>query len=254
MNLENNSPELDPKKRNRTELTYEQLIKQLQPELEKHPEGQKIPPIPLDAEILGVVTEYVESIGLTVASSCPSKIAIGGIFFDHSGLKEGRVGMYNNLRTVSFLYFWADKTLRTIVITPRDGIDARLLGMAIMWGLLANVPDSIVAAKPGTTADFFAINSYDLSTLIDIPAIELFKKGYRQECDKELQQAELNLRRCKQETETLRINLEKLADKIQGHPLELEKAHDRTFWWQLTAMIAITLIPVTAAICHYLRF
>jgi hypothetical protein len=126
--------------------------------------------------------------------------------------------------------------------------------MAIIWGLLANVPDSIVATETGTTADFFSMNSFDLSKLIDISALELFKKEYREECDNDLKQADLNLRICRQEKETLRNSLEKLASKIQTHPLELEKADDRTCRWQLTAMIAITLIPVTAAICHYLRF
>lgn len=97
------------------------------------------------------------------------------------GLREGRVGLHNNLRVLSFLYRYSNQLLRAVVIYPRDGIDARLLGMAICWGLVADVPASVAQSRILDVKDFFAINAFDLGKIVDVPALERFKAEHRQQ-------------------------------------------------------------------------
>ena len=67
------------------------------------------------------------------------------------------------------------KLLRAVVIYPRDGVDARFLGMAICWGLVANVPTSIAQSRILESKEFFAINAFDRAKILDVPALERFK-------------------------------------------------------------------------------
>lgn len=159
--------------------SFEDLLKELKPQMEKLPPDQQIPAFPPDPMVLASVEEFVRSTGMDVPSSCPSSVALAGELLAHSQLREGRVGLHGNFRVVCFLYRYSDKSLRSVVIIPRDGIDARLLGMAIIWGLVADVPESVAQSKVLGVKDFFEINAFDLKNLINTTALEQYESDCR---------------------------------------------------------------------------
>jgi hypothetical protein len=159
--------------------SFEDILKEIQPQLNAMPHDQQIPVLPPDKMTLASVEEFVRESGMSVSESCPSRIALAGEFLDRCQLREGRVGLHGNFRVVSFLIQYSDKTLRSVVIYPRDGIDARLLGMAILWGLVADVPETVAQSKVLAVRDFFQINAFDLNKLIDMTALEQYESDCR---------------------------------------------------------------------------
>lgn len=223
--------------------SFDDLLKELKPKLDKLPDDQRIPVLPPDQMVLDSVEDFVRSKGMVVPESCPSGVALAGEFLDNGQLREGRVGLHGNFRAVSFLYRYSDKIMRSVVIIPRDDIDARLLGMAIMWGLVANVPEEIAQSKVLGVKEFFEINTFDLSKLIDTSALEQYETDCR-------------IRIESQSRESSRLTQERIArleSVIRGYEerervaeqervsssAEAVRDHNRAETWKLIAVVAL---------------
>lgn len=208
--------------------------------------------------ILQSVEEFVSSHGMTVPDSCPSTIAVAGEFLDRSGLREGRVGLHDNVRVLCFLYRFSDKLLRSVVIYPRDGVDARFLGMAICWGLVANVPESIAQSRILETKEFFSINAFDPAKILDVPALERFKADHRKHVAGEWQafqhQAESRAADLERERANLASACKKLGDDLQAQQRRAVAQHNRAEVWKVAALGSLCLIPVGLLILRWVGF
>jgi hypothetical protein len=126
---------------------------------------------------------------MAVPACEPQRIAIAGEFMDFASLREGRVGMYRNLRVVSFLRRYSGQPMKAIVVIPQDGIDARMLGLAIFFGQVADVPDSVAQTEIVSVTEFFNISTFDLSKVLDVSSLERFKADYKKSVDAKLREA-----------------------------------------------------------------
>ena len=228
------------KKSNRS---FDDLLKELKPQLEKLPDDQQIPASPPDAMILAAVEDFVRESGMTVPASCPSSIALAGEFLGRGQLREGRVGLHGNFRVVSFLYRFADKSLRAVVIYPRDGIDARLLGMAIMWGLVADVPETVAQSKILDVRDFFQINAFDLSKLINMTALEQYESDCRNRIENQSRESS---RLAQDRIAGLETSLRGYEDRARAAEqdkialgADAVRDHNRAETWRLIAAVAL---------------
>lgn len=229
----------------------------LRPDIEKLP-AQQIPAQPPDPMVLESVEEFVTSHGMTVPDSCPSTIAVAGEFLDRSGLREGRVGLHGNVRVLSFLYRFSDKLLRAVVIYPRDGVDARFLGMAICWGLVANVPESIAQSRILEVKEFFAINAFDMTKIVDVPALERFKADHSKQVAGDWQtfkrQTEGRTTDLERERAGLAATCQRLGDDLNDQRRKTAHQHNRAEAWKVAALSSLCLIPAIVVILRLLGF
>lgn len=228
--------------------SFEDLLKEYKPQMEKLSPDQQIPALPPDKMTLASVEEFVRASGMVVTDSCPSNIALAGEFLNRGQLREGRVGLHGNFRVVSFLIQYSDKTLRSVVIYPRDGVDARMLGMAIVWGLVADVPDSVAQSKVLGVRDFFQINAFDLSMLIDTTALE----QYESDCRIQIESQSLESSRLAQDRiARLEASLRGYEDRARATEQEkialgadAVRDHNRAETWRLIAAVAVVACVV----------
>lgn len=248
----NINPEPDMPERNNPSKkpgrSFDDLLKELKPKLEKLPDDQQIPAFPPDPMILAAVEDFVRASGMVVASSCPSSIALAGEFLAHNQLREGRVGLHGNFRVVSFLYRYSDKLLRSVVIIPRDGIDARLLGMAIIWGLVADVPETVAQSKVLDVKDFFQINAFDLSKLINTTALEQYESDCRLRIES---QSRESFRSAQDRIAGLETALRVFEDRARAAEqdkialgADAVRDHNRAETWRLIAAVALVTCAV----------
>jgi hypothetical protein len=252
MNLEPENPEI-PKHTPQKPAgrSFDQLVKQLSPQLEKLPPDQRLPQLPPSEEVLAEVVEYVKSLGLTVPPVPPPVAGIGGEFLDPLKLREGRIGLHRNHRVAAFLHRYEDKTLRAIVLYPRDGVDIRKIALAVIWGQLGDVPESLVQTEVVSVADFFAICAYDVSKLIDVPALELYKRSFRLEVEAEISSLRDRITNGARAIERLE------RDKSAGEKLLAEARedavgqNDRAEFWRVVALFSLgALIPAGIGIAR----
>lgn len=162
------------------------------------------------------------------------------------------MGLHGNVRVLSFLYRFSDKLLRAVVIYPRDGVDARFLGMAICWGLVANVPTSIAQSRILEVKEFFAINAFDMAKIVDVPALERFKSEQRQRLAGEWQprqhQAESRATDLERQRAGMASACQRLGEDLATQQRRAVAQHNRAEAWKVAALSTVCLIPVALAI------
>jgi hypothetical protein len=228
--------------------SFDDMLKEFKPQMDKLPPDQQIPAFPPDPMVLASVEDFVRSSGMVVPSSCPSSVALAGELLAHSQLREGRVGLHGHFRVVCFLYCYSDKSLRSVVIIPRDGVDARMLGMAIIWGLVADVPESVAQSKLLGVRDFFEINAFDLTKLINTTALE----QYESDCRIRIENQSRESSRLAQERiaglETVLRSYEDRARAVEQEKIalgaEAVRDHNRAETWRLIAAVALVACAV----------
>jgi hypothetical protein len=233
---------------NKPSRSFEDLLKDLKPQMDKLPPDQKIPAFPPDPMVLDAVKDFVRASGMVVPDSCPSSIALAGELLERSQLREGRVGLHCHFRVVSFLCRYSDKSLRAVVIIPHDDIDARLLGMAIMWGLVADVPDKVAQSKVLGVKDFFEINTFDLSKVVNTTALEQYESDCRIQLEN---QSRESLRSAQDRIAGLEAALRGYEDRARiaeqdKIALGADAVHDhnRAETWRLIAAVALVACTV----------
>lgn len=228
--------------------SFDDLIKEIQPLLNTMPTDQHIPLLPPSPMILASVEDFVRSAGMVIPDSCPSGIAVAGELLVRGQLREGRVGLHGKFRVACFLYRYSDKSLRSVVIIPRDGIDARMLGMAILWGLVADVPETVAQSKVMAVRDFFEINAFDLSKLINTTALE----QYEYDCRNRIENQSRESSRLAQERiaglETALRGFEDRARAAEQDKITLGadavRDHNRAETWRLIAAVSLVACVV----------
>ena len=145
-----------------------------------------------------------------------------------------------------------DKVLRSIVVYPRDGIDARMLGMAVVWGLVADVSESVAQSQICEVKTFFDINAFDLTKVIEAPALERFKIDYRERVAGEWQalqrRAETRVADLERERDELAGVARQLGEDLQAQQREAVAEHNRAEAWRLAAGAALVL----GVVAHFL--
>jgi hypothetical protein len=96
------SPE-NPKQLKRSSKTFAQLIAQMKPALDKLPKDQALPMLPPDEAAFEEVKDYVTGLGLKITEGCAAMLAIGDQLLERRHLYVGRMGLYKNTPTLSFL-------------------------------------------------------------------------------------------------------------------------------------------------------
>jgi hypothetical protein len=214
-------------KRPKAARSFEDILKELRPQLQALPAEQRIPVLPPDRMMLEGVEEFVRANKMVVADSCPSTIALAGEFLDRATLREGRVGLHGNVRVLSFLYRYSDKSMRAVVLFPRDGVDTRLLGMAVCWGLVADVPESVAQSKICEVRDFFAINAFNLANIVDIPALERYQADCRKRMAEEQEALQRRADDLEQERSDLRGVCKQLGEEVGAQQRQAVAQHNR---------------------------
>ena len=236
--------------------TFDDILKDLQPQLDKLPPDQQIPLLPPDQMVLDSVQEFVRDNGMVVPDSCPPTIAVAGEFLDRTSIREGRVGLLRNLRVISFLRRYPDKSLRAVVIFPCKGVDARTLGMSIFWGQVADVPLSVAKSEICSLSDFFAINSFHLTDVIDVSSLELYKLDYARELDKQLAVADRRLRDAEKKGTLLESLLSESEAEKESYRHKSNDFQNRSEWWKFIAFGLLALSPIAfialRALCGFM--
>jgi len=233
--------------------TFEEVLRELQPQLQKLPPEQKIPALPPDPMVLESVEEFVRKNGMRVPDSCPSSIALAGEFLDRAGLREGRVGLHGNLRVLCFLYMFSDKLMRAVVIFPRDGLDVRLLGMAICWGLVADVPESVAQSKICDTRAFFSINAFNLSNIVDVPALEHYQADFRKLVAGEQLALEHRAASLEHERADLAGRCKQFGEDLEAQRQSAVAQHNRAEVWKFALVVTLALFPVVLLLLRFAK-
>jgi len=225
--------------------TFERLLHDLKPQLDKLPHEQQLPALPPDQLALESVQEWVRHSGMLVTDTCPPTVAIAGEFLDRGLLREGRVGQHGKFRVSAFLYKFADGSLRTVVIYPRDGIDVRELGKAIFWGQVADVPENVAQSMIHDLKVFFEICTFKLSGIIDLPALERFKNEYEEKAQDKQKDTERwtkatidRLEASKLKLETITATLEK---QCEYHRTRYLAEQHRAEGWKLAGLFGLAI-------------
>lgn len=244
MNIDPENPEIPSHKPRKPERNFEQLLQALRPQLEKLPEEQRLLPLPPSEEVLTEVQEYVKSLGLSVPPMPPPMIGLGGEFLDPLGLKEGRVGLLREVRVLAFLRRYSDKSLRTVVIHVRDGVDARKLGLAIIWGQVADVPEHIAQTEIRPVADFFNICACDLHRLIEISALERFQLDYQRQQEAEMAMIRQGQTIAEKQATALRATQHELKQQREEQHRLMIRESNRAEVWKVVAFVAVVVAGI----------
>ena len=207
---------------------------------------------PSDAEAEETKTYIREKLGLPISETPVSKIFLANEIIERSCILEGRIGEWEGLVAFVLLYRFS-KQLKTIYVVPVDGVDAREIAKAILWGYLSDLPHRFASSDIVSSDRFFQMKTFDLARLGNMQVLEQYKESYRKSLVAEFlreQSARHQAERLSKESEEKAVQLQEDLDLTQG---KLEAAHESAFRWNIAAMILAVLIPITAIATHYFR-
>ncbi len=239
--LSPDGPEFNgPKKK-----SFEQLLKDLKPQLSQIPEEMRVPALPPTEAAASDVKEYVrKKMGLPVAETVPNWMLVGNESLERSKIREGRIGEIKGTRAFAFLYPYG-KAIKTVCIYPKDGICPRMIAKAVIWGQVDEIPSSIAHSELMDVSQFFVMKCFNLNQLTDLPLLEKAMADYTQKCEEEKLQLRSRLAYAER---VLAIP----APKIEMQPsIELEqlkaeaiREQNRAEEWKLVALLvgAVALI------------
>lgn len=175
------------------EKTFEELLRDLQPKLDAIPNEMRIPALPPSENSAAEVQNYVrETMGLPVATDVPNWVFVGNESIERSKIREGRLGMLDDLYIFAFLYPY-EKTLHTVCIYPRDGIDPRMIAKAVLWGQVHEIPNTIAHSHIMDAATFFSLKCVDFKKLVDAQLLEKARSDWQDYFGKESRELERRL-------------------------------------------------------------
>jgi len=240
-------------KRPDSKPTFEELIQQLEPQLDKVPEEMRIPPIPPNEDAAEEVQKYVrETMGLPVAADVPNWILIGNESVERSKMREGRIGDSKGSYVFAFLYPYEPKKFHTVIVHPKDGIDPRMIAKAVLWGLVGEIPATLAQSEIRNVEAFFLLRCLNTSQLLDAPALEMAKAEYRKEIDEEI--ALIRNRLAQSESQILVGNksLAAATEREATAKADADWQHNRAENWRMATFAAIALIPTAILVARWL--
>lgn len=250
--LSPDGPEFNgPKKK-----TFEQLIKDLKPQLSQIPEDMRVPALPPTEAAAADVKEYVrKKMGLPVAETVPNWMLIGNESIERSKIREGRIGEIKGTRAFAFLYPYG-KAIKTVCIYPKDGICPRMIAKAVMWGQVDEIPSSTAHSELMDVSQFFVMKCFNLKQLMDLPLLEKAMTDYRQKYEEENQSLRSRLAYAERLLAAPAPTVE-IQPPIDLEQLKAEaiREQNRAEHWKLFGIIAAgtaiaALIPAVNSILH----
>lgn len=246
MKIDDNTPQ-PPDRGPERKIDLEEVIKSIKPALEAHPEAQKIPPAPLDADEYEESARKARSAGLHVCTTPGEHMVVGGEFIQRSTLIAGRVGVHKERRVLSVLYRSTSKRLRAFVFYPSPRIDARDLGKWILWGIVTDVPEGLVQSEIISMEEFLRINACDFTKLLQDPQIAFEISKLRHELNQIIRQEETARRRAETNNTMLCDKLDEKNEALETLAKNYEDESARAFRWQMTS-ITLVLLGVIVAV------
>jgi hypothetical protein len=232
----------------RKEKDFEELLRELEPQLSKLPDQMRVPALPVSQDAAEEVKDYVrEKMGIPVAENVPNWILLGNEAVERAKIQEGRIGELNGIRVFAFLYPY-EKEFKTVCIYPRDGIDPRMLAKAVLWGQVGEIPDSVAQSAIYKASDFFFLECLKLVTLIDAPLLKLAKDELREKYEKEANLLNRYINRGQKEIERLKAVVEEQgsqAEVLNARIAKLCKEADR--WILVSILCGSPLVGILLA-------
>lgn len=243
-----------PEKRQRS---FEEILKSIQPKLDKIPEESRIAPLPPSEEVFEAVKNYFVKAGLPVTGTPATVVSVAGEFVERGKLAVGRAGKLRGLPVFAFLYP-EKKRFNVYGIFARDGIDARRLGQALYWGILSDIPTDVAQSKPLTIDEFWSINAFNKTELVDAPVFECLKRKLERERDEAIEShvssAEAEVRELrKRKTSEPNVVVHLQGDISEGES-EVRDSHNRAENWKLAALLSggVALLLIVMQAIEYL--
>ncbi len=233
-----------PEKRERS---FEELLKSIQPKLDKIPEESRISPLPPSEHVFDAVKDYVAKAGLPVTGTPATVVSVAGEFVERGKLAVGRAGKLRGLPVFAFLYP-EKKRFNVYGIFARDGIDARRLGQALYWGIISDIPTDVAQSKPLTMDEFWSIDAFDKTQLAHAPALELIKVELERERDAEVQRrvvaAEAKVYQLRSLKPSVAETIKQLRDEARNHRANAVTNHNRAEMWKLGALCSCVVAGI----------
>lgn len=241
-----------PEKRQRS---FEEILKSIQPKLDKIPEESRIAPLPPSEEVFEAVKNYFVAVGLPVTGTPATVVSVAGEFVERGKLAIGRAGELRGLPVFAFLYP-EKKRFDAYGIFARDGIDARRLGQALYWGILSDIPTNVAQSKPLTMDEFWSINAFDKTQLVDAPVFESLKRELERERDEAIKSRVSSAEAKVTELRTRKTAKPNIVVDLQGDILkrEVRDSHNRAENWKLAALLSgvVALLLIVMQAIQYL--
>ena len=174
-------PDSDPRNNNRAPaekppMSFQTLVDQLRPQLEKIPEGNKIPLLPPSPEVLEEVQQYVRTaLLLPLSESLPPSVQVGQLFLDRSMIRFGRIGLHEKMPVFAFIYQFVPKKLDCVLVYPKDGVEIEMIAKIVFWGQTPSLPLKYVSTDILPAKAFFDLQTFYLCDLADAPALKILE-------------------------------------------------------------------------------
>ena len=245
----------DPSPRHHApEKNFEALMRSHAKQLENIPSEMRIAPLPpSDAEAEETKDYIRKNLGLSIAETPCSKIFLANEILERACILEGRIGEWEGIVAFLFLYRF-QKTIKSIYIVPTDGLDARMIAKAILWGYLSDLPPKYAQSDIVGSERFYAVKTFDLGKLANKQALEKFKDEYRTAKEVELQNArssrlssDLRANASEQQLDELKIENADLTTRLTA-------AHNSSYRWNMAAILAMASIPIAVLLMHCFKF
>ena len=224
---------------------FERLLRQLKPKLDKLPDDLRIPAIPPNVDAAEEVAEYVrEKLGLEPAGEVPSWVIIGTECVERPNIHEGRVGVIDGAPVFAFLYPYESKRLRTVIIHVKDGINARMVAKAILWGILAEIPAEFAHGEIRSVDDFFGLRCLDPLRLVDAPRLAQAKAEVERFAAESCAVVTSKLRQVESTCAALRKSLSELEGQRDSSRADAVLQHNRAELWRISAVFILAASPL----------
>ena len=235
------------------EKSFEALMRTHARQLENIPDEMKISPLPPSEEEAEETKEYIrKKLGLPISEIPSSKIFLANEILERACILEGRIGEWEGIVAFLFLYRFG-KTIKTIYIVPADGIDARMIAKAILWGYLSDLPPHFAQSDIVGGDRFFQVKTFNLKQLANQQILEKFKSDYQRTFSGEIDQARSARRNSERELTECTRALEQLREESEKTKSKLTLAYNSAFKWNMAAIGSAALIPIVILALHFFR-
>jgi len=235
------------------ERTFEALMRSHAKQIENLPPEMRIPAMPPSEGEAEEVKKYVrEKMGLKM-SECPSsKIFLATEILDRSNILEGRFGEWRGLVAFLFLYRFG-KTLKTIFVSPVDGLDVRLIAKAIIWGYIADLPPQYAQSEICSSDRFFDVKTFDAKKIYSNQLLEKYKEECRAAIYGDLTHERVIREMAEKYAAGLKKQIAEQNEEKEALKLKLTDSYETSFRWSIAFAVALILIPIAAIAVDYFK-
>jgi len=227
------------------ELSFEALMRAANKKLENIPSEMKMPSMPPSESEAEEAKQYIKKhLKLPITESPCTKIFVANEIIDRSNIREGRIGEWEDRSVFLFLYKLGG-TLKTIQLTPRDGLDARFLAKAVLWGYIADLPSDLAHSEILGMERFFNVKTINLTKLADLNVLEKFKKEYSASVIQDFERERISRILSENYSIDLKNQIDALQQKLELLQGNLAKALNFTLFWKIVAIICLVVAIIS---------